>query len=123
MQNAILDGDVEKAEPESWINPKPDFRPADQLSVYIDGYRYRLFDIVYDDYPILLHYLGKKRFCKLIDDYVEANPSPHFNIARYILDFPEFVKNNEDELKRQLWTRESNTAAAVIMITRQMRQK
>lgn len=97
LQTAILDGDTDASTPESWIVPKPDFKPAQQLGVYIDGYRFRLFDAVHDDYPVLRHYLGRKVFAALVDDYIEATPSGHFNICRYIAQFPAFVSARADE--------------------------
>ncbi|MGB1077701.1 MAG: DUF692 family multinuclear iron-containing protein, partial [Bdellovibrionales bacterium] len=102
MQDAILQGALEKAEPENWIIPKPDFSPKDQLSVYISGYRYRLFDIVHDDFLVLRHYLGREKFNDLVDAYIEQTPSSDFNISRYVTSFPEFEKAREDEFAYEL---------------------
>lgn len=96
MQSAILQGKVDLMQPEERIVPKPDFSPEAQIQVYINGYRYRLFDCVAEDYPALKAYLGEEKFNKLIDAYIEATPSTHFNIARYTLAFPNFVKEHED---------------------------
>ncbi|MCB1839285.1 MAG: DUF692 family protein, partial [Alphaproteobacteria bacterium] len=91
MQNAILEGDGELMHPDERIIPKPDFSPQDQIQAYINGYRYRLFDIVAMDYDALKDYLGTKKFNVLIDEFIEATPSTHFNVARYNRKFPEWV--------------------------------
>ncbi len=111
MQNAILDGDADKAEPESWIVPKPDFTPSDQLGVYIHGYRYRLFDTISSNYPALETYLGKKHFNRLLDQYIEDTPSSHFDISRYPHLFPDFVKKHEDEFSAELSLLEKHLSA------------
>ncbi|MCB2081606.1 MAG: DUF692 family protein [Rickettsiales bacterium] len=102
MQEAILSGKAENAMPESWIPPKPDFSPEAQLRVYIDGYRYRLFDIVSEEYPVLRHYLGDDRMDALIRDYIEAQPSRHFNVSRYVEPFPEFIATQADAPAQEL---------------------
>ncbi len=96
MQNAILSADGSIMEPDLRIIPKPDFSPQEQIQSYIDGYRYRLFDIVYDDFPALRHAMGDQAINDLIDAYIEATPSTSFNICRYINDFPAFVRENAD---------------------------
>lgn len=94
MQEAILSGQGEVMNPQTSIVPKPDFSPEEQIQTYIKGYRYRLFDIVYDDYPALRALIGKKAMDVLIFAYIEAAPSTHFNIARYIEGFPSFAQNH-----------------------------
>lgn len=108
MQNAILVGDVQQAAAEEWIVPKTNFKPDDQLSVYINGYRYRLFDIVIEDYPGLTHYLGKKAMAALVEKYIEATPSRDFNVVRYTRAFPEFVRGQADEFAYELAVLETN---------------
>ncbi len=93
MQDAILSGEGERMNPQERIVPKPDFAPEDQIDRYIKGYRYRLFDLVYDDYPALLSLLGKPATDKLIRNYVQATPSTHFNISRYVEKFPDYVRD------------------------------
>ncbi len=102
MQNAILTGDPNIMDPNNRIVPKPDFSPEEQIQSYINGYRYRLFDIVAMDYDALKFAIGKKRLNKLIDDYIEETPSTHFNVARYTKRFPEFVREHEDPFAYEL---------------------
>jgi uncharacterized protein (UPF0276 family) len=91
FQRAILSSNVVAAKPKSWVRPKKDFPEEAQLSVYVDGYRFRLFDIVDEDYPALRVYLGTKCMNALVDEYIEATPSQTYNIARYADGLQEFI--------------------------------
>ncbi|MGH1456794.1 MAG: MNIO family bufferin maturase [Alphaproteobacteria bacterium] len=102
MQEAILSGDGEHMSPQTRIVPKPDFAPEEQIDRYIKGYRYRLFDLVYDDYPALRALLGKPATDKLIREYVQATPSTHFNISRYVEHFPDYVRDNASPFAYEL---------------------
>lgn len=102
LQGAILEGDAAAAGAEKWITPKPDFPPQEQLQSYINGYRYRLFDIVHDEYPVLRHYLGDKKMDTLIKAFVVAQASTHFNIARYNFTLPAFTKLRLDAMGQEL---------------------
>ncbi len=94
MQEAILRGAQFDAQPDSWIRSKTDFNPKDQLGVYINAYRYRLYDVVAEDYPVLQHYLGTEKFESLIWDFVNNAQSDHFNIGRFALKLPAFLHNH-----------------------------
>lgn len=89
MQDAILSG--EKTTANDWIRSKKDFRPEAQLGVYINAYRYRLFDVLSADYGTLRHYLGKEEMDRLLHAYIENTPSIYFNICRYGKGLPEFM--------------------------------
>lgn len=89
LQAAIVAGVDHSAQ--DWIHDKENF-PADaQLGVYVTAYRYRLYGVVAEDYPLLAYYLGEAAFKKLIWDFIESTPSEHFNIARYAAQLPAFV--------------------------------
>lgn len=94
MQDAILSGRGTKMQPDLRIVPKPDFAPDAQIQTYIDGYRYRLFDIIYDDVPALLAMIGQDAMDDLISAYIDGAPSTHFNVARYIDGFPAFAQDH-----------------------------
>ncbi len=94
VQDAILSGLSANMQPDLRIVPKPDFAPDEQIQTYIDGYRYRLFDIIYDDVPALLAMIGQDAIDNLISAYIEATPSTHFNVARYIEGFPAFARDH-----------------------------
>jgi uncharacterized protein (UPF0276 family) len=93
MQKAIMLGEKFDSDPEQWIRAKNDFAPHEQLSVYEDAYRYRLYDVVAEDYPVLRHYLTEKIFSDLIWAFVGEVLPDHFNIGRYALKLPTFIKN------------------------------
>ncbi|MCB2082077.1 MAG: DUF692 family protein, partial [Rickettsiales bacterium] len=62
MHHAILPGQQPILPPDQWIRAKENFPATAQLAVYQEGYRFRLFDILYDDYPALRAYLGEETF-------------------------------------------------------------
>lgn len=60
--------------------------------VYINSYRYRLYDVVAEDYPVLKSYLTEKPFHDLIKKFVSEIQPEHYNIGRFALKFPSFVR-------------------------------
>lgn len=102
LQTSIFEGKTLSISPDKWIKPKPDFSPDEQMQVYINGYRYRLFDIVYEDYPTLRHYLGKKDFKQLVDAYIEVTQSISYDISHYVQEFPAFVQAQCDEFAYEM---------------------
>lgn len=96
MQEAIMRGAAFDSDPAAWIRAKKEFSPADQLAVYTNAYRYRLYDSTAEDYPVLKNYLGNDRFDELISDFVETVRSDHFNIARFGAKLPDFVMTQPD---------------------------
>lgn len=94
MQEAILQGSKADTKPQEWIRAKAEFAPADQLAVYINSYRYRLYDVVAEDFPVLQYYLGDEKFERLITDFVNNVPSEYFNISRYASQLPEYMKTH-----------------------------
>jgi uncharacterized protein (UPF0276 family) len=90
MQGAILLGAAIDSHPHDWIRSKIDFSPNDQLAVYVNAYRFRLYNLTKAEYPVLEQYLGDDTFDKLLRDFVNVEQSRHFNIGRYtslLLDF------------------------------------
>lgn len=94
MQEAILQGAAIDTKPDHWIRAKEQFSPADQLAVYINAYRYRLYDVTAEDYPVLRHYLGAEAFHQLITDFVNTVHSEHFNVGRYAAHLPDFLMHH-----------------------------
>lgn len=91
LQESILLRDTDSDDCGLWIRGKEGFKPAAQLAVYRNAYRYRLFDVTAVDYPLLKQYLGVRTFDGLIKRYVEQTSSRHFNIGRYASHLPKFV--------------------------------
>lgn len=104
MQDAILQGDALDSKPEEWIRSKAEFAPKDQLAVYVNAYRYRLYDVTAEDYPVLEYCLGSEAFEKLINDFVNSAHSAHFNVGRYAAQLPEFLAKQKmgDAFAREL---------------------
>ena len=94
MQDAILRGNDTSNEPDAWIKSKENFTPSDQLGVYINGYRFRLYNVTAEDYPVLKTAMGHTDFEQLLNDFVNQTHSAHFNIARYSLSLPEFLSQH-----------------------------
>lgn len=94
LQQSIIAGNDDETSIKTWIVPKENFTPAQQLGVYVDAYRYRLKDVVSEDYPVLAHYLGRDAFDRLVSSFVEKTASEHFNIARYALGLNAFIEKN-----------------------------
>jgi len=90
LQEAIMQGERIDSRPVEWIREKANFSAEKQLGVYVNAYRWRLFDIVAEDYPVLRAYLGEERFGLLINDFISAVPPQHFNIARYAALLPAY---------------------------------
>jgi uncharacterized protein (UPF0276 family) len=93
MQEAIMRGDQFDISPDKWIHTKEGFAANEQLMVYVNSYRYRLHDVVAEDYPALKHYLTEKPFHDLIWDFVSEMKPDHFNIGRFALKLPNFVQS------------------------------
>ncbi|MBF5039856.1 DUF692 family protein [Methylophilus sp. 13] len=92
LQQAIVLGDRMDSRPAEWIRAKAEFVPEAQLSVYTEAYRYRLFDVVAEDYPVLAHYLTPPVFDRLLWDFIAAVQPDHFNIGRFALKLPAFIQ-------------------------------
>lgn len=92
MQNAILLGAGIDSKPDDWILAKAEFAPKDQLAVYVNAYRYRLYDVTAEDYPVLKVAMAEDAFDVLLKDFVNTAHSEHFNIAHYAALLPEYMK-------------------------------
>lgn len=114
LHTAILSGDNDAANPTEWIPSKRNFSPADQLNVYISGYRYRLFDMVDEDYPVLRHYLGKEKMNHLLESFIEATPSTSYTVSHFVLRLPEYIKQSNCLGKQTEAAHEIATAEAAM---------
>ncbi|MCA0371184.1 MAG: DUF692 domain-containing protein, partial [Proteobacteria bacterium] len=92
MQDAILAGSKGPSTAHTWIRTKADFAPDVQLRVYINAYRWRLKDVVAQDYDVLATCLGAQVFTELLNDFVETEVSTNFNIGRFAAKLPDFLK-------------------------------
>lgn len=71
--------------------------PQEQLAIYIDGYRIRLYSAILSDYPELNSYMDKEQFDKILAGFIEANMSQSFNLDIYPHKFAEFLKDKLDD--------------------------
>lgn len=102
MQEAILQGAGEQNVAHEWIRAKENFSPAEQLHVYQNAYRARLYSVTAEDYAVLKTYLGDETFDQLLTDFVEQVPSEHFNLARYTARFPDYLRDHADAFANEL---------------------
>jgi len=79
------------------IKAKENFPQQAQLGVYINAYKYRLFDVVYEDYSAVKHYLGDEAYEALLWQYIQACRSEHYNIARFSQGLPDFLRQTMPE--------------------------
>jgi uncharacterized protein (UPF0276 family) len=94
MQDAIFLGTGTDSKPDNWILAKAEFSPQDQLAVYVNAYRFRLYDVTAEDYFVLKAYLGDDDFDRLIKDFVNTTHSEHFNVGRYATHLPNFLSKH-----------------------------
>jgi uncharacterized protein (UPF0276 family) len=94
LQDAIMQGEKQDNKPTEWIRDKADFPAEKQLGVYVNAYRWRLFDVVVEDYSVLKAYLGEDKFDALINDFISAVPPQHFNVARYAALLPAYLQTH-----------------------------
>ena len=57
--------------------------PQQRLRIYANAYRVRLKEALATDYTLLGARLGEERFDALLEHYIHAHPSQHYNIRRY----------------------------------------
>lgn len=85
---AIIENNAEIAE--------EDIRQSSHISVYIEGYRIRLFQAIRTDYPAFADITGEKEFERLALEFIESNPSLDFNLERYPNGFCKFILGKVD---------------------------
>jgi len=63
-----------------------------RLGIYADGYRLRLLEALESDYPGLFGMVGPEVFDELGRAYIQAYPSPYFNLRWYGDHMAEFLR-------------------------------
>jgi uncharacterized protein (UPF0276 family) len=91
MQQSILPGESFDSHVDKWIYPKEEFTPLEQLEVYVNAYRSRLYEVTAEDYPVLKQYLGDELFNELMTHFIRTHRSDHFNIGRFAAKLPAFL--------------------------------
>ena len=54
-----------------------------RLSIYGDGYGYRLHDALSENYPAIHTLLGDEGFFKIAYEYIDSVPSQHFSLRYF----------------------------------------
>jgi hypothetical protein len=100
LQTAIHSGDVDGATAETWIVEKENFSPQEQLSVYTNGYRLRLYDLVMGDYEVTAQILGNE-MPKLVREYISKTPSEFYNASNFSAQFAGWLQGQTIEKTAQ----------------------
>ncbi len=64
----------------------------DRLSIYKNAYRLRLREVIDTDHPILGIYLGDDLFDKMVDGYIDHNPSHNRSLRQFCDALPAYLK-------------------------------
>lgn len=80
------------------LKAHPRLTPAQQFSIYADGYRIRLLSAIRSDYPSLLEYMGQEIFDNFALQYIEKNPPQSYNLDIYPHKFADFLCNNHHDI-------------------------
>ena len=72
------------------VLPSATLAPADRVGIYHDMYELRMGEALESDYPGLSHFLGPRRWGRLVKGYVQAHPSRSYTLnvlGRHLADF------------------------------------
>lgn len=100
LQEAIL-SELEDP-PKSFLQEikEPLFNSKEELfKIYYNGYRKRLAEMVFNDFPVLRNYLGDKCFSALVEHYINAKPSKEYNARWYSSGLIQFMQENTPLIK------------------------
>jgi hypothetical protein len=95
-EEAKAEYDMAPGEIERLVAPSSSLSGLDRISIYAEMYVLRLHDVLREDYPVLLHALGERRFEALARDYIAAHPSRHPNLNQFGRHLAEFVASRDD---------------------------
>jgi hypothetical protein len=73
------------------VLPSATLDPAERVGIYHDMYVLRMEEALESDYPGLSHFLGPKRWRKLVRGYLEAHPSRSYTLNVLGRELPGFV--------------------------------
>ncbi len=66
-----------------------------RLEIYTNAYRFRLLDILIDDYEKLFTFLGDEQFLELGNTYIDAYPSIFRSVRWFGQYLPKFLQNTD----------------------------
>ena len=113
FHKAILDKDAHIIVPELCSTGR--LTPAQQMAIYIEGYRLRLLTALCSDYPELLALLGNETFHALARIYIEATPPVEASLNYYSFGFADFVHTQNADFAGALALLEGAIARAFLL--------
>lgn len=94
FQESILSNVLENQSIQEYLNPDGVVSPLEGLSVYYNGYRLRLIEILANDYPKLVNLMTKNIFENMAKQYIETHPSTFFSVRNFGCLLPEFLQQH-----------------------------
>ena len=82
-------GDLERV-----VRPSARLSALERLAIYRDAYRGRLVECLVDDYPAVLHALGRDAFESLCERYIERHPSTSPSLNFFGRHFASFCRGS-----------------------------
>jgi len=73
------------------VLPSATLDPTERVGIYHDMYELRMGESLETDYPGLHHYLGPKRWKRLVSGYLQAHPSTSYTLNVFGLHLAEYV--------------------------------
>ncbi|MHA3734197.1 HvfC/BufC family peptide modification chaperone [Pseudomonas sp. Eth.TT006] len=64
------------------------------LAIYHNAYNARLIEVLRNDFPAILHWLGDEEFDALASSYLRQYPSQHYSLRWLAQDFAEFIREH-----------------------------
>ncbi len=71
-----------------------EFSRVSRVSVYAEGYFFRLLDVIAEQFPTLVWQLGNEQFHNLVTDYLLVRPSQSPNLRRLGDSLPGFLEKH-----------------------------
>jgi hypothetical protein len=85
---------ITRAQADTFIKPNDRLTSVDRLELYNQQYWLRLIDILYEDFPGVLAAVGKRRFDKLVREYLAEHPSRSWTLRNLGSRLPEFIEKH-----------------------------
>ncbi len=84
---------------ENMILPSPTLQPAERIQIYRNMYLLRMEEALSIDFPAVQHFLGERRFFRLVKDYVQAYPSRSYTLDHLGRHFARYLGERSQEIE------------------------
>lgn len=91
LLEAITAPSHDLADAANYIRAEARLSPAEQTSIYREGYRARLIECLSDDYPVFKRTVGQDAFTTFAHGYINAHPSHSPNLNVYSCHLADFL--------------------------------